>query len=151
MVLILAYCTILQTSVHSSLGTLSIRSNPLNLFVTSTVQLSGIWFRSHLNGLVVFPTFFNLSLNLAIMSAWSEPQSAPGLIFADCINPLYLGCKEYNQSYFGIDHLSMSMCRVISCVVGKGCLLWPVHSLGKILLAFALFHFLRQGQPCLLL
>ena len=25
----------------------------------------------------------------------------------------------------------MSMCRVFSCVVGKGCLLWPVHSLGK--------------------
>ena len=25
----------------------------------------------------------------------------------------------------------MSMCRVISCVVGRECLLWPVHSLGK--------------------
>ena len=30
------------------------------------------------------------------------------------------------------------MCRVFSCVVGKGCLLWPVCSLGKTLLAFAL-------------
>ena len=39
----------------------------------------------YLNGLVVFPTFFNLSLNLAIRSSWSEPQSAPGLLFADCI------------------------------------------------------------------
>ena len=29
----------------------------------------------------------------------------------------------------------MSMCRVFSCVVGRGCLLWPVHSLGKTLLA----------------
>ena len=29
---------------------------------------------------VVFPTFFNLSLNLAIRSSWSEPQSAPGLV-----------------------------------------------------------------------
>ena len=50
MVLITASCTMLQTSVHSSSGTLelkclirsirsnlSIRSNPLNLFVTSTV------------------------------------------------------------------------------------------------------------------
>ena len=27
----------------------------------------------YLNGLVVFPTFFNLSLNLAIRSSWSEP------------------------------------------------------------------------------
>jgi len=34
---------------------------------------------------VVFPTFFNLSLNLAIRSSWSEPQSAPGLVFVDCI------------------------------------------------------------------
>ena len=33
-----------------------------------------------MNGLVVFPTFFNLSLNLAIRSSWSEPQSAPALI-----------------------------------------------------------------------
>ena len=37
MVLITASCTMSQTSVHSSSGTLSIRSNPLNLFVTSTI------------------------------------------------------------------------------------------------------------------
>jgi len=37
MVLITASCTVSWTSVHSSSGTLSIRSNPLNLFVTSTV------------------------------------------------------------------------------------------------------------------
>ena len=37
MVLIPVSCTMSQTSVHSSSGTLSIRSNPLNLFVTSTV------------------------------------------------------------------------------------------------------------------
>ena len=37
MVLITAFCTMTWTSVHSSSGTLSIRSNPLNLFVTSTV------------------------------------------------------------------------------------------------------------------
>ena len=50
----------------------------------------GIWFRSYLNGLVVFPTFFNLSLNLAIRSSWSEPQSAPSLVFPDCIVLLHL-------------------------------------------------------------
>ena len=43
-----------------------------------------------LNGLVVFPTFFNLRLNLAIRSSWSEPQSAPSLVFADCIHLLHL-------------------------------------------------------------
>ena len=45
----------------------------------------------------------------------------------------------------------MSMCRVFSCVVGRGCLLWPVRSLGKTLLVFALLHFILQGQICLLL
>ena len=37
MVLITASCTMSHTCIHSSLGTLSVRSNPLNLFVTSTV------------------------------------------------------------------------------------------------------------------
>jgi len=37
MVLTPASCIMSWTSVHSSSGTLSIRSNPLNLFVTSTV------------------------------------------------------------------------------------------------------------------
>ena len=54
------------------------------------------------------------------------------------------GCKEYNQSDFSVDRLMMSMCRVFSCVVGRGCLLWPVGSLGKILL-FALLHSVFQG------
>ena len=45
----------------------------------------------------------------------------------------------------------MSMCKVVSYVVERGCLLWLVHSLGKTLLAFALLHFVLQGQTCLLL
>ena len=45
----------------------------------------------------------------------------------------------------------MSMCRDFSYVVGRGYLLWPMHSLGKTLLAFALLHFVLQGQTCLLL
>ena len=40
----------------------------------------------------------------------------------------------------------MSMCRIFSCVVGRRCMLWPVHSLGKTLLAFALHHSIFQGQ-----
>ena len=50
------------------------------------------------------------------------------------------GCKENNQSDFGIDHLVMSTYRVFSYVIGRRCLLWSVHSLGKTLLAFALLH-----------
>ena len=41
------------------------------------------------------------------------------------------------------------MCSVFSCVVGRGCLLRPVRSLGKALLAFALLHSVLQGQICL--
>ena len=38
------------------------------------------WFRSYLNCLVVSPSFFSLSLNLAIRNLWSEPQSTPSLV-----------------------------------------------------------------------
>ena len=72
-----------------SSGTLSIRSSPLNLFLHfHCIILRDLI--SYLNGLVVSPTFFNLSLNLAIRSSWSEPQSAPGLVFADCVELLHL-------------------------------------------------------------
>ena len=52
---------------------------------------------------MVFPIFFNLSLNMAIRSSGSELQSALGLVFADCMELLHLGCKEYNQSQFHLD------------------------------------------------
>ena len=98
-----------------------------------------------MNGLVVFPTFFNLSLKLSIRSSWSEQQSAPSLVFADSIELLYLWLQRIHQSDFSIDHLVM-LCVVFSCVVEILCLLWPVCSLVKTLLAFALLHFVLQDQ-----
>ena len=192
---------------------------------------------------MVFHTFFNLSLKVALRISWSESQSAPSLVLADFIqflgegngtplqscleNPMDGGawwaavhgvaksrtwlsdftftfhfhalekemvthssvlawripgmgepgglpsmgshrvghdwsdlaaysfsifvCKGYNQSDFSTDHLMMSMCKVISCAIGKECFLWPVHFLRKTLLAFALLHFVLQGQSWLLL
>ena len=50
--------------------------------------------------------------------------------------------------YFSVDHLVMSMCRVFPCIVGRECLLWPVHFLGKTLLVSALLHSAFQGQIC---
>ena len=97
-----------------------------------------------------FPTFFHLSLNLAIKSSWSEPQSAPGLVFADCIELLHFWLQRYNQSDFSIDHLVMSVCRVFSYVVGRGCLLGPVPSLGKSLLDFIFLYYAFQCQIWLL-
>ena len=42
----------------------------------------------------------------------------------------------------------MSMCKVFSCVVGRGCLLWPVHFLGKtISLCPASFCIPRPNLP----
>ena len=62
-----------------------------------------------------------------------------------------LPSKECNHSDFGVDHLVISMCRVFSCGVGRGCSLWPVCSPGRTLLGFALLHSVLQGQSCLLL
>ena len=55
---------------------------------------------SYLNGLVVFPTFFNLSLNFATRSSWSEPQSAPSLVFADYIELLHLWLQRIQVIWF---------------------------------------------------
>ena len=76
---------------------------------------------SYLNGLVVFPAFLNLSLNLAIGICDLSHSQFPSY-FADCIELLHHGCGKYNQSDFCIDHLMTSMCRDFSCVVGSGCL-----------------------------
>ena len=99
MALFAASSAVLWTSVHSSSGTLFTRSNPLNLFVSSTMYSEGIWFKSYLTGLVVFPAFFSLSLNFAIRSWWSEPQSAPGLVFADLYSFSIFSYKECNEKH----------------------------------------------------
>ena len=61
----------------------------------------------------------------------------------------YTGSQRVGHDWatnFSIDHLVMSMCRVVSCVVGRGHLLWPVHSLGKTLLAFVLLHLYSKAK-----
>ena len=50
---------------------------------------------------MVFPAFLNLSLNLAIRSSWSEPQSAPGLVLADCIELFHLWLQRIYSIWFG--------------------------------------------------
>jgi len=108
-------------------------------------------FKSYLSGTVVFSTFlqFKSKCDNKEFMIWVtvSSQSCFHWLYSDSI----FSCKEYTQSDFGIDHLVMSMCRVIFCVVGRGCFLWPVCSLGKTLLAFALLHLVIQSQTCLLL
>ena len=89
-----------------------------------------------------------------VLLHWILPTQGlnPGL--QHCMQIVYQLChqgsKEYNQSDFSTDHLMMSMCRIVSCVVGTECLLWPVCSCGKILLSFVLLNFVLQGQTWLL-
>ena len=79
---------------------------------------------------MVFPAFFSLSLNLAIRSSWSEPQSAlsyfcwlyrafPSLAAKNIINLILMLTIWWHS------------CVVFSCVLGRGCLLWPVCFLGN--------------------
>ena len=86
--------------------------------------------RSYLNGLMVFPhlklqpEFCNKELMIWVtVSSWS--------CFCWLNSFSFFGFKKYNQSDFSIDYLVMSMCRVISWVVGKGYLVWPACSLEK--------------------
>ena len=55
------------------------------------------------------------------------------------------GCIPSLLFTWGQTMVVMSMYRVFSCVVGRGCLLWPVCSLGQTLLAFALLYSVFQG------
>ena len=100
---------------------------------------------------MIFPIFFNLSLNFARRNSLYEPQSASNLVLAHCMEHLHLWLQRIWSSDFSIDHLVMSLCRVISCVVGRRFWQWQVHSLGKTLLVFALLQFSLQSQTCLLL
>ena len=65
-------------------------------------------------------------------SWWSEPQSAPVLFLLTVYSFPIFGYKEYNQSEFGIGHWVMSRCKVGSYAVENGNLLWPVHSVDRI-------------------
>ena len=81
--LVITSCTMLQTSVHSS-------STILPDLVPWIFSSPPLYNHKQFDALMAFPTFFKLSLNFTIRSWWSEPQSAPGLVFADCIGLLHL-------------------------------------------------------------
>ena len=130
---------------------------------------------------MVLPTFFNLSLDFAIRSSWSEPQSVLGLVFADCREIVQFNsefcnkewmiwCTVSSRPYFCclyrastlsaaknminlISVLTIWWCPCIesSLVLLEEGVCWPVCSLGKTLLAFAPLHFVLQSQPYLLL
>ena len=99
---------------------------------------------------MAFPTFFNLSLNFAVGTHDLNHSELQVLFLLTTWSFSIFVCKEYNKSDFYIDHVMISICRVVSWVVGTWCFLWPAYSLDKTLLAFALLHFVLQSQACLL-
>ena len=99
---------------------------------------------------MVFPSLFNLSLNLAIRSSWLEPQSAPGLVFTDYI---VSSCSAAKNTINLISVLTIWWCPCVESsfvLLEEGVCYDQCILLAK-LLAFALLHFVLQGQTCLLL
>ena len=81
----------------------------------------------------------------------NELQWSPSLFLLTVYSFSIFSCKEYNnQSGFDIDHLVMSMCRVISWLFEEGVCYDQCVLLTK-LLTFIPLHFVLQGQTCLLL
>ena len=101
---------------------------------------------------MVFSTFFNFSLNLAIRSSWSEPQSAPSLGFCWLYRASPSLAAKNIINLISVSTIWWCPCIESSLVVfGRGCLLWSVCCLGKTLWAFSLLHSVLQGQIFLLL
>ena len=71
---------------------------------------------------MVFSTLFHWSLNFAVRSWWSEPQSAPGLVFADLVELLHLQLQRKESVWFW--NWPSGDVHAYSWV-GKGCLVWP--------------------------
>ena len=98
---------------------------------------------------MVFPNFFNLSLNFAIRSSWSEPQSAPGLGF--CLlyrTSPFLAAKNI-ISLISVLTIWWCPCAESSLVLLEEGVCYDQCVLLAKLLAFALLHSVLQGQTCL--
>ena len=140
MVLGTSFCTVLQTSIYSSSGSLSTRSNPSDLFVTSTV------FRLYLKGLVFFhillfkPEFCNKELMI-----WATVS------FRSCFCWLYRASPSSAAKNI-VNLISVlttwwCLCIELSFVLlEEGICYDQCVLLIKTLLSFALLHFVLQGQ-----
>ena len=100
---------------------------------------------------MVCPTLLNLSLKFAIRSSWSEPQSAPGLIFWWLYRafPSSSAKNIYNQCDFSIAHLVIPCVESFFVLLEMSVCFDQSIFFNKTLLAFALLHFVLQGQSCL--
>jgi len=72
-------------------------------------------------------TFFSAT----ILGNWDEDWHFPVLWPLLGLPDLLTYWMQNPQFNFSIDHLLISMCKAVSCVIEKGYLLWLVHSLGR--------------------
>ena len=92
--------------------------------VIHTVKIFGIVNNTEIDVFLELSCFFNDTADVGnLISGSSEPQFAPVLFLLTVQSFSIFGYKEHSQSDFSIDHLVIFMCRIVSYVVGKGCLL----------------------------
>ena len=149
--LITASCTMSWTSIHSSSGTLSIRSNPLNLFATFTVKslrdsiyIIPKWSSGFPYFLQLKPEFDNKKSMI-----WATISSLPWFCWLYRAFPSLASKNIINL----ISVLAIWWCpRVESSLVllEVGICYDPCVLLAE-LSAFALLHSVLRGQICLLL
>ena len=147
MVLITASYTMLWTSVHSSSGTLSIRSNALNIH-----QFHSIIVRDFIYVIFEWPSGFPYFLPLKSEFCNKEFMIWATVSSRSCFCWLYKASPSLTTK--NIINLILALmifvlmiliwwCPwvVISCAVGRGCLLWPMCSLGKTVSLCPVFFF----------
>ena len=146
MFLTTAFCTMSGTSIHSSSGTLS----HLILWIYLSLPLynrKGFYLGHEcFSDFPYFLQFKSEFCNKEFM-IWATVSSQSCFCWLYRASPSLAAKNIINLISV---HLVMCMCRVFSSVVGRECFLWPVHFLGKTLLAFDLLCFVLQGQNCLL-
>ena len=94
----------------------------------------------------VFPICWHTECSTFTASSFRIWNSSAGIPSP----PLALFVVMFSKAYLTLNSRMSGFRWVITPrVVGRGCLLWPVHSLGKTLLAFDLLGSVLQGQICL--
>ena len=103
------------------------------------------------------------AISSSVVPFSSCPQSLPESVFSNESTLRVRWPKYWSFSFsispsnehpglisFRMDWLDLLAVQGTLKSLGRGCLLWLVHFLGKILLVFALLHSAFQGQICLL-
>ena len=96
--------------------------------------------------------FLQIKSEFSNKESWSEPQSAPGLVFADCIELLHLRLQRLTKLILVLS-VWWCLCVVLSLVLLEEGVCYDQCLFAELyyLLAFALLHSILQGQISLLL